>query len=176
MAVATKSPKSHLRKPLTAERLRELLHYDPETGAWTWVKPRNRINPGDRAGWYNFYGYLRIRIDGWKYVASRLAFLYVLGRWPEAEIDHKDGNRLNNRWDNLREASHNENMWNMKRRRDNASGFKGVTWDKHRRKWTAHIKIDGRHIRLGLFRTPEAAHEAYKAKAIELFGEFARLE
>jgi hypothetical protein len=177
MAQSSQSPKSGTRKPLTAERLRELLHYDPETGVWTWRKLpiKNQLKPGGRAGTADSGGYVQIRIDGPKYGAARLAWLYMRGCWPEAEIDHKDGNRSNNRWSNLREASHSENQWNMSRRRDNTSGFKGVNWHKGERKWHARIMLHGRHIHLGSFDSAEVAYEAYKAKALELFGEFARL-
>jgi hypothetical protein len=174
MAFATKSPKSQLRKPLTAKRLRELLRYDPETGDWTWLKMLavNQTKPGGKAGTSDSGGYVQIRIDGPKYSAARLAWLYMHGCWPKAEIDHKDGNRLNNRWSNLREASHSQNQWNTGRRRN--SEFKGVSWHKRSRKWIARIMIHGRHIHLGCFHSQEIAHEAYKAKALELFGEFAR--
>jgi hypothetical protein len=179
MAVATKSPKSHLRKPLTAERLRELLSYDPETGGWTRIKHCARgshIKVGDMAGGQDERGYLRIRVDGRKYKGHRLAFLYMTGQWPKPEIDHIDGDRTNNCWSNLREATHNENMWNMKMRRNNTSGLKGVTWHKPSRRWRAQICLYSRRLGLGYFDTAEAAHDAYKAKAIELFGEFARTD
>jgi len=175
MATRKQHPDSAERKPLTAQRLRELLRYDPDTGAWTWRKGRaGSARVGGRAGARNYYGYLLIGVDGPKYGAARLAWLYMHGCWPEAEIDHKDGNRSNDRWSNLREASRTENQWNKSRHRDNASGFKGVSWHKGQGKWRARIMLHRRNIHLGLFDTAEAAHEAYKAKALELFGGFAR--
>jgi hypothetical protein len=172
MAQSSQSPKSHLRKPLTAERLRELLHYDPETGAWTWLKlpVKNQLKPGDKAGCINSLGYLKVKIDGRHYAASRLAFLYMRDRWPAAEIDHKDGDPGNGCFSNLREATRSQNMMNTHR------WLKGASWDKRSRKWLGQIMIRGRNIHLGYFDTPEAAHEAYANKALELFGEFARLD
>jgi hypothetical protein len=178
MATSTQRPNAIERKPLTVERLREFLHYESEMGEWTRrVKSVRGIGkPGDKAGYRRSNGRLIIRIDGRNYRAARLAFLYMLDRWPAAEVDHKDGNPANDRWSNLREASPAQNRWNMKRHRDNASGFKGATWDKRQRKWKAQIMAHGRKLAIGSFDSAEAAHEAYKAKALELFGEFARLE
>ena len=179
MATGTQRPDLIERKPLTAERLRELLSYDPETGGWTRIKHCARgshIKVGDAAGYRDDRGYLRIWVDGRKYRGYRLAFLYVTGRWPKNEIDHKDGDTTNDRWDNLREATRNENMRNEKLHRDSGSGLKGVTWHKPSRRWRAQICVHYRRLAIGYFDSAEAAHEAYKTKALELFGEFARLE
>ena len=172
MATRKQHPDSAERKPLTAERLRERLHYDPDTGAWTWRKlpVKNQVKPGDKAGGIDSKGYLKIRIDGPKYIAARLAWFYMLGRWPGAEIDHKDGNPGNGCFSNLREATRSQNMMNTHR------WLKGASWDKRSRKWLGQIMIGGRNIHLGYFDSPEAAHEAYANKARELFGEFARLD
>jgi hypothetical protein len=172
MATRKQHPDSAERKPLTAQRLRELLRYDPDTGAWTWRKLpiKNQLKPGDKAGALNSLGYLKVKIDGRIYVASRLAWLYMLGRWPEAEIDHKDGNPGNDCFSNLREATRSQNMMNTHR------WLKGASWDKRSRKWLGQIMIGGRNIHLGYFDSPEAAHEAYANKARELFGEFTRLD
>jgi hypothetical protein len=166
------------RKPLTPERLREVLHYDPDTGEWTWRKTtRNgHRKPGDRAGWRNPAGYLVMWIDRHQRKGHRLAFLYMTGRWPRFGVDHRDGNPSNDRWQNLRDASQSQNCLNRKRNCNNTSGFKGVRWSKDRRKWVAYIRLHGRRYHLGYFDTPEAAHEAYKVKARELFGEYARLQ
>jgi hypothetical protein len=165
------------RKPLTPERLREVLHYDPDTGVFTWRKGhRNRRRkPGDKAGWRDG-NYLRIRIDTHSYQAPRLAFLYMAGRWPTFGVDHIDGDPSNDGWHNLRDVSQSQNTMNKKRARNNTSGFKGVSWHKHRRKWVASIRLHGHLYNLGSFSSPEAAHEAYKVKARELFGEYARFQ
>ena len=162
---------------LTQERLKELLHYDPDTGEWTWLVGRgggdNGAHPGDRAGWIE-NGRRRIQVDAHKYLASRLAVLYMTGAWPAKQVDHRDLDKSNDRWSNLRDATHNQNSMNIGKRRDNTSGFKGVTLHAETQKWHARICLMGKSRSLGLFGTPEAAHDAYVDAASKLFGEFAR--
>jgi len=159
----------------TSERLRELFSYDPDTGVFVrLVRTNPRVHVGDVAGCISSAGYLRIRVDIGQYYAHRLAFLYMTGSWPTFDIDHKNGNGLDNRWDNLRSATRSQNMANTKLPLTNTSGYKGVRWDKARGKWRAEIRIKGRSRHLGLFATAEEAHAAYMEKAREVFGEFAR--
>jgi len=94
----------------------------------------------------------------------------------DIQIDHIDGNKQNNNPSNLRIATNQDNQRNVKIQRNNTSGFKGVTYEKNRNKWKASIYDGTRKINLGRFKSPEEAHLAYKNKAIELFGEFARYE
>lgn len=91
-------------------------------------------------------------------------------------IDHIDGNSLNNRRSNLRLATRQENNRNRKKSKNNTSGYKGVCFDKYKKKWVATIGVDGKVIWLGRFKTPELAYEAYCEAAIKYHGEFARLE
>lgn len=151
----------------TAQRLRELLHYDPETGQFTWLKQNSvRISVGDVAG-CRTAGKTYIGIDGAIYRAHRLAWLYTYGRWPSKVIDHRDGNPHNNVFSNLREVSQSVNIQNQRRpRRDNASGFLGV--EKHGPTWRAVITTSGVRKRFGRYPSPELAHEAYlTAKRME---------
>ncbi len=95
---------------------------------------------------------------------------------PEGvHVDHHDQDSLNNRRDNLRVASASQNGCNRPKQADNTTGFKGVKHDKRYGIWTAHIKINKKSKHLGTFKSPEEAARAYDAKALELFGEFARL-
>lgn len=94
---------------------------------------------------------------------------------PDYEIDHKNGNGLDNRRENLRIATHAQNMSNRKHQRNNTSGFRGVHWMTDRQKWRAQIRHNGAHIHIGVFISAEDGARAYDAKAQELFGEFARL-
>jgi hypothetical protein len=103
-----------------------------------------------------------------------LAWLYVHGALPQAEIDHADGNRSNNAIANLRLATRADQMANLKRPRTNTSGFKGVSLYRTG-KWAAHIAIDGRPKHLGYFETPQEAHDAYAAAALQKNPRFARL-
>lgn len=154
---------------LTAERLREILHYDPETGVFVWLKPRRfKCLIGQAAGYKMPIGYASIMIDGKRLYAHRLAWLYMTGAWPEAQIDHRNGVRDDNRFANLRAATKAENMQNSRLRKDNQCGFQGVRWDEQRRKWQARIRYQHRKYDLGRFATPEDAHAAYLAAKAKL--------
>ena len=157
------------RPRLTRARLRELLHYDEDTGEFRWWK---RV--GDESQLGERAGHLKICIDGRCYQAHQLAWRHVTGRWCRPLIDHRDGDATNNRWINLRRATPSQNIANSRRPRHNTSGYKGVSlW---RGRWRAVICNNGRLVYLGTFATPEAAHAAYVAAASKLFGEFARPE
>jgi len=162
---------------LTAEKLRELLSYDPDTGLFTWRKrTSNRVTAGSVAGHpCRRDGRLMIGIGGKVYLAHRLAWLHVHGTMPK-EIDHVDGDPTNNRLNNLRECSHAQNQKNLKRAKHNTSGFKGVHYHRGAGKWRARIQSDGKTKSLGLHQTPEAAHAAYCGAALELHGDFARFQ
>ena len=163
---------------LTQETLRALLHYDPESGQFTWLVNRgSRARKGNVAGRITTHSgpfYREIIICRRVYQAHRLAFLYLTGAWPIGNVDHWDMNGLNNRWANLRVATLSQNAANTGRYLTNTSGFKGVTMHRQSGRWQAQIKQHGKSIYLGLFNDPAVAHAVYVAKARELFGEFAR--
>lgn len=163
------------RQDLTAERLRQLLHYDPETGVFTRPVRVSNCRIGKQAGCLRPDGYRYIGIDGDRYMAHRLAWLYATGQWPAVQIDHINGDRADNRFVNLREATNAENQRNSKRRSDNTSGFKGVHWRRHTGKWLAQIGHNGRLVYLGLFPTAKMAHAAYCEAARRLHGQFAKV-
>lgn len=148
---------------ITAAFLRELFHYDPETGVFTRLvtRPGKGARVGDVAGTLKPSGYLTIWICGANHMAHRLAWLYVHGKWPDHEIDHIDGNRANNAIANLRDVTRSVNHENLRRARsDNAHGFLGVSPFKGKW-WKARITVNGKWQHLGTFRTPEEAHAAY---------------
>jgi len=145
---------------MTPERLHELLKYDPETGLFTWAKVRRGCRLGGVVGCQMKSGYISIRLDNELFYAHRLVWLYVYDKWPIDQIDHIDGKRANNKLANLREVSNLENAQNIRGPKiKNKSGFLGVR--KENSKWLAEIKVNYRPIRIGLFATPEEAHEAY---------------
>ena len=146
------------------KRLHVLLNYNNSTGIFTWKITRRGCKVGSQAGCTAKTGYQMIRLDNTLYLAHRLAWLYTHNVWPSNQIDHINGNRLDNRLANLREATNMENAHNrIKMRKNNSSGFTGVR--KENSKWLAEIKVNYIPIRLGLFNTPEEAHEVYlKAK------------
>lgn len=122
----------------------------------------------------NGNGYMYVSINRRPIAVHRVAWAVETGRWP-IEVDHRDTDKSNNRWPNLREATRSQNEMNGPRRTDNTSGFKGVGWHKCKSSWRAYIQKDGRHIHLGYFDTPELASAAYATNAARLFGEFARV-
>jgi hypothetical protein len=162
---------------LTADRLREVPSYDPETGVFTWrvrPSPRSRVRAGDVAGVVGPDGYRIITIEGVSYYAHRLAMLYMNGEWPEHDTDHRNLNRDNNKWGNLRAATDQQNAANRPRIKISRSGLKGVIWYKRDQRWMARIKVNNRLIFLGYFDDPKDAHSAYFSAAERYFGEFAR--
>jgi HNH endonuclease len=153
--------------------LKTLLSYDPATGLFIW-KASDSTKPiiGTVAGTLHSHGYIRIKIKKKFYYAHRLAWLYVYGKFPEQEIDHKDRDPANNRIDNLRLATHPQNASNAPKRRTNACGLKGVI--AHQGRWMARIGHKGKNIYLGVFDTAEEAHAIYVIAAKKYHGEFAR--
>lgn len=158
---------SMFRNDLTAEYLRKLLHYNPETGIFVWkIKPANCVQPGAIAGSIVTDGYLGISIKRVKYAAHRLAWLYVHGEWPKDQLDHINGVRKDNRISNLRESTQAENMQNARHKRNGQFSL-GTSYHKAVKKWTATIKIKGDKKHLGCFSTQEEAHKAYVAAKLE---------
>lgn len=159
---------------LTAEELRSCLFYCPATGIFTWKSERGGMVSGSRAGNLHPGGYIRITIAGRTYFAHRLAYLYVLGRWPRNSVDHRDGDRSNNRWNNLREATRAENLWNARRSARNSSGVKGVGFHKASGLWYATISVNRTVHSLGYFKTKQEAEITIRAARPILHGRFAR--
>ena len=170
-----KALRRRLASKLTVSRLKELLDYDPLTGIFTWKVKRpgknGGVRPGDHAGMLTG-GYILIGIDGEKHQAHHLAWLFMTGSWSANLLDHEDGNGLNNRWANIREATRSQNNTNCGTRPQSATGFKGVR--PHRDKFVAQISINNKTRYLGIFETPEEAHTAYTKAANDAHGEFAR--
>lgn len=161
---------------ITLQRLNELLTFDPETGIFKWKKYRAGVRPSLIAG--NRLKnpkcriiYIKIEIDGKVYNAHHLAWFITKGVWPEGKLDHIDRNGENNRPDNLRPATSGQNAINMDLRSNNQSGYSGVRY--YNRKWVADIGHNGKVIYLGSFAKISEAIEVRRAKAKELFGEFA---
>ena len=177
---------------ITKETAESLLDYDKETGVFRWRRRGegmfadgkqsakkscaiwNGRYAGKIAGSPHSTGYWSITLFGKKYFAHRLAVLIVAGKWPDDETDHQNLNRMDNRWDNLRLATSSQNKANTEKRSDNTSGFKGVVWDKERKKWRAQIRKNNKMKNLGRFDTAKAAQEVYFAAARRLSGDFAR--
>ena len=150
---------------LTADRLRELLHYDHDSGLFKWRVMNSRRAPaGKRAGSVDkITGYVRIRIDKRIYQAHRLAFLYMTDDWPWFDTDHINGVRDDNRWANLRDVPHSINSQNQRRaHKSNLScGLQGASWDSSTGRWLSHITVNYKLMFLGYFSSAEAAHQRH---------------
>ena len=146
---------------LTAQRLRELIGYDPETGVFTRRVRLSNRSKMQNLGTVSNNGYFRFSVDGRNYFSHRLAWLYMNGNWPEHDIDHINGIRNDNRIANLRAVSRALNLQNMREAKTNShSGLLGVALDQ-RGKWAASIQTFGERTRLGRFDTKEQAYAAY---------------
>lgn len=160
---------------ITAEELRRVLDYDQDTGIFRWlISAGSRAKIGQIAGCRRSDGYWYIGVQGRFYLAHRLIWLYVRGKWPVDDIDHINMDRGDNRIANLREATRSQNMANSKLRRDSACGLKGVSFHKQHNRWRAQVRKDGRVHHLGYFNTAEEARAAREAAAQKYHGEFAR--
>jgi hypothetical protein len=152
---------------LTQSWLRRLITYEPETG--NFYKPDGQI-----AGSCNHEGYRRIYLCGTSFPAHRLAFFWLLGRWPKAQVDHINGDPGDNRWCNLREATQTQNKANSRVYKNNRLGVKGVRLHRNGT-YEARIRVNGKLIYLGCSPTIEEAKEVYAKAAQKYFGDFARL-
>lgn len=158
-------------KPIDVCRLKQLLHYEPQTGVFTWLVTRcGKAKAGDAAGRISRWGYRQIQFDGKMYMAHRLAWAYVHGDLPaDTEIDHKNGKRDDNRLSNFRIVSSAENKQNLTGlSRKNKTGVRGVYFDESRGKFRAHIKINRKSINLGNHDSVEAAQIARLAAERQL--------
>lgn len=147
---------------LTADQLKDALHYEPETGIFTWrIRPSKSILPGMVAGCTEKrIGYITIGLLKRIYKAHRLAWLYTYGEWPKGLIDHINGDKADNRIANLRDVFADGNSQNIRKpNRRNKSGFMGVIF--FQKKWRASITVSGKTKWLGDYATPEEAHQVY---------------
>lgn len=157
---------------IDAKTVRDVFNYDPETGVFTWRNSTNkRMKPGQIAGCLNSIGYVFLCIEGQRYLAHRLAWLYMTGEHPKNCIDHINGNRSDNKFSNLRQANKSENGYNRPCTTGSKSGLKGVT--AVRDKWQSRITVGGKKINIGTFSTAQEAHKAYCEAASLMHGEFA---
>jgi hypothetical protein len=158
---------------LKAEMLRLLLSYDPETGVFRWLVNRGCVLAGSVAGMPTSKdGYLRIGVNKRRYLAHRLAHLWMTGEWPSKIVDHEDLNKSNNCWSNIRAATHSQNNANRQHQANNKIGVKGVSAAGYR--FRAAIVRNRKQQHLGTFDTVELAAAAYLKAANENFGKFAR--
>lgn len=155
---------------INQSELKEALDYNPSSGVFTAKTSGGGRIAGSVAGGKSTDGYTSISVNGIRYRAARLAWLWMTGEHPSGDVDHIDGNRRNDAWNNLRAATRRQNMANTKAK----SGLKGACWVPSKAKWKAQIRIGGKNKHIGYFETAELANDAYREAAIEAHGEFAR--
>ena len=154
---------------LTQQRLKEVVKYDRRKGLFYWKVSTGKVSRGAVAGHTDTAGYTKISIDGVKYFAHRLAWFYVHGVWPLQNIDHKDLCRSNNRLTNLRDIGQSLNGLNGPIRRNNSSGYTGVSYDARRRSWVAYIHQNYRKTHVGAFTNRQQAADARSAAIATVF-------
>ena len=147
---------------LTQSELKELLHYDPDTGIFTWCCRKQGVTLGNRVGYLTREGYLRITLKQKHYLTHRLAWLYMYGGWPSLSLDHVNRNRIDNRIDNLREVTFYQNGQNSNLSSANTSGFKGVSWYARDKSWEVQIAFNGMRKFIGRFTDINVAISARK--------------
>lgn len=157
------------KRIVTQKLLKELLHYDPRTGLFTWVKKRARTSfkVGDVAGGFDSDGYICITINNSQYLAHRLAFLYMTGKFPDNQVDHDNHCRDDNRWKNLNPATNAANNKNKSMPKNNTSGCVGVCWGEAANRWMAYIYVKRKRIHLGYFTHKTDAVNARKEANIK---------
>lgn len=151
------------------EQIKKHLEYIPETGVFIRKTTGGGVKAGAVAGGKDAYGHNTISVCGKRMRSARLAFAIMTGQWPDGDVDHINRVRDDDRWCNLRIASRSQNSANAKAK----SGMKGASWVTARGKWKAQIRVAGKNTHIGYFASEIEAHEAYKKKAVEHFGEFA---
>lgn len=170
------------------DTLRTLLRYEPDTGKLFWLpRPLDRFTSQRSCSVWNSRfagqeaftadngtGYRRGDIFGTTYRAHRVIWALVTGAWPANEIDHRNGQPADNRWDNLREATRLQNSRN-RRKAGGSSAYRGVSWSTSNKGWAAFIRTNGKETYIGTFPDEKKAAVAYDAAAIKHHGAFAKL-
>lgn len=158
----------------TKEHLEQRVSYDPSTGDIRWlVSTGRRSRVGSIVGSSHSNGYIEMCVDGHRLFAHQAAWVIMTGEWPTFQIDHINGNRKDNRWENLRAAVQKQNSANMRKRSNNKSGYKGVAKIRDGA-WGAYIHVNGKTKYLGTYSCPRVAHGAYVMAAAFTWGEYAR--
>jgi hypothetical protein len=159
---------------ITQDKLKEYLDY--KEGKLFWKKqPSSVISVGSEAGHINLHGYVQIKIFNKRFYAHRIIFFMFNGYFPQ-EVDHIDGNKSNNKIENLRASTKSQNNMNSKKRKDNTSGIKGITWDKHRKKWKTYLQSNKIRYYLGSYVDIEMATQVINEFRKQQHNEYARFE
>lgn len=171
-------PVAYLKQPpISLNELRAQFLYDPETGLWIWKSINKYMPPerlGSRAGYRHHSGRWVLKVGDKGINAARIAYFYMTGQWPSVDVDHKNGDVADDRWENLRLATRAQNNRNVGKKSRNRSGVKGVSWHAATGKWISRITVNYKQIHLGVFDDFEEAVRVYREASIRLHGSFSR--
>lgn len=160
----------------TQEELKSIFEYNPESGVVKWKDGVSNMVKGSVAGCINKSGYKIVTIKGKSFRLQRMIWIFMFGYIPSGYfIDHINGNKTDNRLQNLRLATNSQNQQNRPAPKNSSSGYRGVTYHKAVNKWMARICHKGQRKTIGFYDSPEDAYEAYKAEAKNLFTHIDRL-
>jgi HNH endonuclease/AP2 domain len=161
---------------LSQEELKSAFEYEPLTGIVRWKENRSNMVQGSIAGCTHGSGYKVVTINSKSYKLHRVIWIMLFNQIPDGfYIDHINGNKIDNRLENLRLATNSQNQQNRPAPKNSSSGYRGVTWHKQVNKWMARICHNQKRITIGFFDTAEQAYEAYKAEAKKLYSHANRL-
>lgn len=161
---------------ISRKELKKVLHYNPETGIFTWrVATARKITVGDRAGTITVHNARAIRVKNILKYEHHWAFFYMTGRFPKKQVDHINGDPSDNRFCNLRLVSASQNLFNTKIQKRNKTGVKGVWFDAPRQKYQVYVRINNRQIRLGWHDNIFDAAASAISGRLKYHGEYARL-
>lgn len=158
---------------LTQTKLQELLRYNPDNGVFTWNISKPGCAFGKKVGCVLSDGRIQIMLNYKKYLAHKLAFLYMEGSCPD-EVDHKDTNPTNNAWENLRAATHSQNMMNRKVMSHSETGVKNVRFRKDRNTYVVSLVVDGKRRIMGSRKNLQDANLLAIDSRNKHHGEYAR--
>ena len=165
---------------ITQDYLKSILNYDPDSGAWSWIiSPRPGLTVGSQADHVDPYGYKLIVINYKAYLASRLAWLYMTGKWPEYTVDHKNNDNTDDKWENLRLATYSQQCMNRRVRKDRKydlpRGVEAVVTGGRFNGYRAVLMVNRKKYRSSLTQSAEEAHKAYIELSKQHHGEFGHL-
>ncbi len=147
---------------ISQSEIMRLVNYDPNTGIFSWASSRVGCKKGEIVGNISPTGYVRIGLNRTSYLAHRIAWVYMTGKWPVYDIDHIDGNPSNNKFENLRDVSTGTNVQNVKgARSDSKTKLLGVDMHKRDNLYRARIMVDGKRKTLGYFKNMDEAYSVY---------------